>query len=471
MSKFKTVSESNPARRVFSDGLLKVNSVDKDKNYKVSLMLLSEGRNRNGWVYENIAANLSQFVNIPLLYSVIDGKVANSHDFEMKKDKNGETYASFIGAESEHIAGWIVDKLPNGEPNAYLATIDGKQWVCVKEAFLPAFYNKEFIDELESNGGQMSISIETLVYKNRVEGDTEYEENWKCVGVTILGRGVAPAVAGANIRKLSARGEAFREIKMRAASYYEQETPIEPQTQKQNSKKGEARTMAKVRKLADMSSLFPAYTVLAVNGQTVALLDEKGRPCVYTFRDNETTVVNEQIVEVAANSVFGEGENAVSVPVEQLVGTVQARLDATKAALDKATKENADLTAKINAMTEAEHKRRVELVKNAIKTKLNYMRENSGCEIPNDLCDDMLTDDCLNGYAEKVDGAGNFCGDKEAEEKVGARCAEKICDAHKARQNAQKTRFVWESDEEDSGANAPKSGVESVLKEYAAKKN
>ena len=105
MSKFKTVSESNPARRVFSDGLLKVNSVDKDKNYKVSLMLLSEGRNRNGWVYENIAANLSQFVNIPLLYSVIDGKVANSHDFEMKKDKNGETYASFIGAESEHIAG------------------------------------------------------------------------------------------------------------------------------------------------------------------------------------------------------------------------------------------------------------------------------------------------------------------------------------------------------------------------------
>ena len=35
MSKFKTVSSANPARRVLTDGLLKVNSVDENKNYKV----------------------------------------------------------------------------------------------------------------------------------------------------------------------------------------------------------------------------------------------------------------------------------------------------------------------------------------------------------------------------------------------------------------------------------------------------
>ena len=466
MSKFKTVSESNPARRVFSDGLLKVNSVDKDKNYKVSLMLLSEGRNRNGWVYENIAANLSQFVNIPLLYSVIDGKVANSHDFEMKKDKNGETYASFIGAESEHIAGWIVDKLPNGEPNAYLATIDGRQWVCVKEAFLPAFYNKEFIDELESNGGQMSISIETLVYKNRVEGDTEYEENWKCVGVTILGRGVAPAVAGANIRKLSARGEAFREIKMRAASYYEQETPIEPQTQKQNSKKGEARTMAKVRKLADMSSLFPAYTVLGVNGQTVALLDEKGRTCTYTFRENEDTVVTEQIVEVAANSLFGEGDNAVSVPVEQLVGTVQARLDATKAALDKATKENTDLTAKINAMTEAEKKRREKLVRDAVNSELAENREcfKGEADIDEHLCDELLTDERVCKYAEMVDCDGNFCGDERARADVNDKCNKAVREAKKERQAKNNSHFDWGTIVEGN-PEAGKTSIDKILED------
>lgn len=229
--------------------------------------------------------------------------------------------------------------------------------------------------------------------------------------------------------------------------------------------------MAKVRKLADVRGLFPNHSVLAVNGQTVALLDMEGRPCTYTFQDDEKTVVPERIVEVAVNSVFGGGDSAVSVPVEQLIGEVQARLNATKAALDKATEENTDLTAKIKEMTEAEHKRRVELVKNAIKAKLDYMRQNSGCEIDEHLCDDMLTDDCLNGYAEKVDGEGNFCGDKEAEEKVGARCAEKICDAHKARQNAQRTRYAWELGEEDSGANEPKNGIEKVLNKYAAKKN
>ena len=122
-------------------------------------------------------------------------------------------------------------------------------------------------------------------------------------------------------------------------------------------------------------------------------------------------------------------------------------------------------------MAEAEHRRRVELVKNAIKDKLHYMQANGGCEIEDTLCDDMLTEDCLNAYAERVDGDGNFCGDKDAAKEVGARCAELICEAHKARQNAQRTRYAWETGEEDNGANAPKSGVESVLKEYAANKN
>ena len=102
--------------------------------------------------------------------------------FEIKKDKNGETYASFIGAESEHIAGWISDKLPNGEPNAYLANIDGKQWVCVKEAFLPAYYNKEFIDELENaldcHVDVVTTGIEDKKFLSKImqEGVLLYEE-------------------------------------------------------------------------------------------------------------------------------------------------------------------------------------------------------------------------------------------------------------------------------------------------------
>lgn len=443
MRQFKTVSPSNPARRVFADGLLKVNSVDENKNYKVSLMLISEGRNRNGWVYEGLANNLEQFVNIPLLYSVIDGKVANSHDFEIKKDKSGETYASFIGAESEHIAGWISDKLPNGEFNAYIANIDGKQWVCIKEAFLPAYYNKEFIDELENNGGQMSISIETLVYKNRIVGDTEYEETWKCVGVTILGRGVAPAVAGANIRKLSAYGEELKELKLKVASYYEQETHKEPQTRKnQNSKKGETRTMAKVRKVDDLRSMFPNHTVLGVNGQSVALLNEKGRCCSYTFQENENTVVPERIEEIAVNSVFGEGDNAINISAEELVGAVQAQLNSTQKALDDKTKECADLKTRLDEMTEAERKRRKKVVEKAIRDKVKDAKDNAGCDIADNICDDMLTDEALNEFAA-MEKNGEFCGDTVAVEKVSARLYDKVCEANKARQNAAKPKYVW----------------------------
>lgn len=469
MRQFKTVSPSNPARRVFADGLLKVNSVDENKNYKVSLMLISEGRNRNGWVYEGLANNLEQFVNIPLLYSVIDGKVANSHDFEIKKDKSGETYASFIGAESEHIAGWISDKLPNGEFNAYIANIDGKQWVCIKEAFLPAYYNKEFIDELENNGGQMSISIETLVYKNRIVGDTEYEETWKCVGVTILGRGVAPAVAGANIRKLSAYGEELRELKLRVASYYEQETQIkEPQTQnKQNSKKGETRTMAKVRKVDDLRSMFPNHMVLGVNGQSVALLNEKGRCCSYTFQENENTVVPERIEEIAVNSVFGEGDNAINISAEELVGAVQAQLNSTKTALDKATAENAELTAKINEMTEAERKRRKKVVEKAIRDKVKDAKDNAGCDIADNICDDMLTDEALNEFAA-MGKNGEFCGDTVAVEKVSARLYDKVCEANKARKNSAQHKYAWENGgmgDEGAPEGSGSTAIDNILKD------
>lgn len=473
MTKFKIISPDNPARRVFADGLLKVNSVDENKNYKVSLMLISEGRNRNGWVYEGLANNLEQFVNIPLLYSVVDGQIAHSHDFVLKKDKNGETYASFIDAESEHIAGWIAEKLPNGEANAYIANIDGKQWVCVKEALLPSYYNKEFIDELESNGGQMSISIETLVYKNRIEGDTEYEETWKCVGVTILGRGVTPAVAGANIRKLSAYSEELKKLKLKVASYYEQETHIEPQNSKNQKKsmKGVTRTMAKkTMNIEDLRSKFNGYTVLGVNGLNVALLNEKGRCCSYTFLENEDTVVPERIEEIAVNSVFGEGEDAINVSAEQLVGSVQAQLNATKTALDKATADNAELTAKINAMNDAERKRRVKLVKDAIKSEFAENKEayKNDADLDEHLCDELLTDECVGKYAEMVNAEGEFIGDAKARDDVNAKCNKRVREAKKAKNNAAQHKFAWEQGGEDGESASEGSGntaIDNILKD------
>lgn len=213
--------------------------------------------------------------------------------------------------------------------------------------------------------------------------------------------------------------------------------------------------MAKVRKIDDLRSLFPNHTVLGVNGQSVALLNEKGRCCSYTFQENENTVVPERIEEIAVNSVFGEGENAIDVSAEELVGSVQAQLNSTKTALDDKTKECAELTAKINAMTEAERVRRRKAVETAIRMRVRQLKETSGCDIADNICDDMLTDEALNEYADMEDKNGAFCGDAKAIEKVSARCMDKVCEANIARKNSVKELFPFEKqlngEEEETG--------------------
>lgn len=452
MRQFKTVTTDSSTHRIF-DGQLRVCATDSKKNYKVKLMLLNEKVNRNKWLYTRVSEHTDEAQDIPLLYSVINGKVGNSHDFDVVTDEKGNKYASFIGAESEHPYGWL-PSIVDGEKNARMENIDGVDWLTAT-AYLPSHYNVEMIKELERNGNQMPISIETLVTKNHYEGDVEVEDEYSIIGVTILGTTTTPAVANANIRKLSANSEWFRELKLRAASLEDEFNMSRNSKQKQNSEKGVTRTMAKVRKIDDLRSMFPNHTVLGVNGQSVALLNEKGRCCSYTFQENENTVVPERIEEIAVNSVFGEGENAINISAEELVGSVQAQLNSTQTALDKATAENTELKAKINEMAEAEHIRRRKAVETAIRMRLRQLKETSGCDIADNICDDMLTDEALNEYADMEDKNGAFCGDAKAVEKVSARCMDKVCEANIARKNSVKEFFPFEKhlngEEEETG--------------------
>lgn len=464
MNKFKTVTTDSSTHRIF-DGQLRVCATDNKKNYKVKLMLLNEKVNRNKWLYTRVSEHTDEAQDIPLLYSVINGKVGNSHDFDVVTDEKGNKYASFIGAESEHPYGWL-PSIVDGEKNARMENIDGVDWLTAT-AYLPSHYNVEMIKELERNGNQMPISIETLVTKNHYEGDVEVEDEYSIIGVTILGTTTTPAVANANIRKLSANGEWFRELKLRAASLEDEFNMSRNSKQNQNSKKGETRTMAKVRKVDDLRSMFPNHTVLGVNGQSVALLNEKGRCCSYTFQENENTVVPERIEEIAVNSVFGEGDNAINISAEELVGAVQAQLNSTKTALDKATAENAELTAKINEMTEAERKRRKKVVEKAIKSRLDENRKDYD-DIDEHLCDDMLTDECVGKYAE-MEKDGEFCGDAAAQTEVDARCMRKLKEASKARKNSAQHKYAWETSGEDGGEE-PQNDVDALLNEYGATK-
>lgn len=228
--------------------------------------------------------------------------------------------------------------------------------------------------------------------------------------------------------------------------------------------------MAKVRNLEDLRPMFNGYTVLGVNGQSVAMLDDKCRPCSYTFLDNETTVVPERIERVAVNSVFGEGDEAINVSAEQLVGDVVARYDATKTALDKATADNAELTAKINAMNDAERKRRVKLVKDAIKSEFAENKEayKNDADLDEHLCDELLTDECVGKYAEMVNSDGEFIGDAKARDDVNAKCNKVVREAKKAKNNAAKSKFAWEQGGEDDESASEGSGntaIDNILKD------
>ena len=456
MRKYRQVNTDGSAHRIF-EGQLRVCSSDDKKNYKVKLMLLNEKVNRNNWQYTRVAEHAREAEDIPLLYSVVGNKIGNSHDFEVVTDEKGNQYASFIGAESEHPYGWL-PSVVDGHPNARMETIDGVEWLTAT-AYLPSFYNTEMIKELEKNGGQMPISIETLVSKFHMDGDVEVEDSYTIVGVTILGVTTTPAVAGANIRKLALKEGQLKELKLRVASLVSADSNNEPQTQ-QNSKKGVGKSM-KILNLDDIRDKFEGYTVLGCNGLSVALLSDEGRTFKYTFQENEDTVVPSRIEAVAVNSVFGEGDGAVTISAEQLIGTEKSQLNAAKAALEKEVQKNAELTAKLNKMEEQETARRKEAVKAAIKSRLADNKRDCGYDLPDTLCDSLMTDECIGKYAGMVDEHGAFCGEKQAMCDVDALCMDEIRKENKAK--AKNNGFKWSNIRDGADESGASKGVMSSL--------
>lgn len=463
----KTVQAGHTGRRIFQ-GELRVCGVDNKKNYAVELMLLNELVNENNWKYTDIESHKREVEDIPILYSVINGKVGNSHDFRVVVDENGKQYASFIDAESEHPYGWIPQYI-NGKPNAQIKQIDNIDWL-VAQGYLPRFYNTEMIKELEKNGGKMPISIETLVEEYHMEGNVEVEDKYSIIGVTILGVTTKPAVKGANIKKNAVNKQSLEELKLRVASLANANSNTEPQTQN-NTNKNKENTM-KVKNLEDLKPAFKAlgYTALKVQGQTVALLSDIGRFCAYTYRDNEDTIVPERICEVAVNSTFGEGELAISLSGQEFVGEVISKLNATESALKSLKESYASeakaLNEKLKKMEDAEMQRRKNAIREAVKEQLEQNKKHCSFEVDEHMCDDLLTDEIVDKYAGIVDANGEFIGDKEIKKDVDSRFMQKMreeAEKEEIRKNAQSKTFIWSDFTGNSGASGDIDDVDAMI--------
>ena len=433
MNAFKTVKTEG--KLVSFQGEIRLLAEVKDWYQKVELWLLNDKTNRNNWRYERLDEHKHLFAGTPLLVAYVGNKVGDGHNFEEVRNPDGSVTASFISATAERVVGYF-----KNESDIRIEMRDGKKWI-VGTGYIWKWYAQELVAKLKKQGIEgMPVSIETLVDEMYMDGSTEVYTKWQVLGTTILGLDVAPAVADASIRALSAlNSKEVREITLRVASMQEEQAKNNNPQNKKNSK-GEGQSM----KVKELECKFPNFTVLAVNGKNVALLSDKGVPYISTAEKNGQEIVIGEKTEIAVNAVFGEGDNTVNVALDTITEKQNAKIANLEAELEKEKNEKETTLKALEAMQKAEKTRRENAIKEAVKRHLAEIKADTGADIADNECDSLLTDEKVAEYVEMVDKEGNFCGEVQACKDVDAICMKKLQEASKAKNNAQKKKYAWD---------------------------
>lgn len=405
MPKFKK-AEGGKTYNTFT-GKLKVLSKEDEFLYKVEVWLLNGEVNRNGWQYLNLDEHRALFADTPILVAYTGGKVGDGHNFRMKRDDNGEAYASFTDANAERIVGWF-----KNDSDIRIEEKDNVRWI-VGDGTIWSYYARELADMLTEQGAEgMDVSIETLVENIRVENGVEIFDKYQILGTTILGKGVNPAVAGAHIRALSLEDD-LKDFKLRVASYME--------TAKETTKGTSKRMAFNKVQLEALGEKFDGYRIVGCSedGKNIALLSKTDN-CFYGYTFGETDeVITDNIKPVALNAEADFGEDvkvaldAIGAYVDE-IKSLTAKANDAEARADKAE-------AKVAELTEKETKRRNKAVVAAIKELIKAYNADAEEPIDDKECADIV-DAAEKGEFSDCDNAeGEFCGDKVA------------CDAVKAR--------------------------------------
>lgn len=430
-------------------GKLRVLKSTNQKLYGVEIMALNSEVNRNNWQYINLGQHLNEFLDIPILTAYVGGGkiIGDGHNMDMRRDpRTGEEYASFTAPDAERIVGWI----PKDPANVRLEMIDGVEWV-VASGYLWQFYARELVDQIAGQGRSMDVSIETLVTKEHQEGNVDVEEEYVVLGVTILGNGVAPAVAGANIKTLAELDELrsnMAENILKAASYIKEEEPKnEP---KNNSDKGVKNlTYLNRKQLQELGVKFPGYKAIGGakddTGIRLCLMAKDGSTAIYTMETENDTIAPEKLCRVNALATFKFAEECnLEVDVCEMTDALTADLAEANANLEKTCKELSEANATIEAMRKAENARRLLAAKAAAKAELADFNANRAVPVEESILAPINADIDAGMYTDRLNSAGEWIGDNEVVNRVKAACA----DAQKAidKANAQKheTTFAWD---------------------------
>ena len=451
-------------------GQLRVLETTNPKLYPVEIMALNSEVNRNNWQYVNLQQHLGEFLDIPILTAYVMGGmvIGDGHNYNMKRDANGEEYASFTASDAERIVGWI----PKDASNVRLEVVDGTEWVVVR-GNLWSWYAKELVDQI-ARQGSMEVSIETLVLdESQGENGVDIEEKYLVLGITILGNGVEPAVAGANIRTLSELSELrsnMAENILKAASYVpEEKSASEPQN---NETKGVKKRMTYFsrKELAELGKKFPDFKVLAAvqdeNGAIrVCLMAKDASTSMYKMDSREDTIVPEKFQRISAKVNFDIGADCDNAEIDACEMTEEMAAEVAEAC-DNAKKLEAQLNAaneRIQAMEAAENTRRVQAAKDRAKAVLNSLNANRSAKekFEDSILNAVIADIDAGVYTARVNAEGNWIGDAEVEMRVKGLCMDAQAEMDRKTREASESVFIFEKFNHAKG-NEP-DGIEGLL--------
>lgn len=441
MGKFKTVktegkvvSFSGKLRLLESNGL----------RQKVELLLLNGKKNRNNWVYQNLEAHTRLFAQTPILCAYVGSKVGDGHNFDEVHNADGSITASFMSATAERIVGYI-----QNEEDISIVEVDGIQWIKAI-GYLWTWYAAELSAKVKEQGlDGMDVSIETLIEEMHSVDGTEVFTKWVPLGTTILGDDVDPAVAGANIRALSAIGQdRVREITLRVASINDSADT----TSAKNKNKG----VKKAMKIKELAQHFEGYTVLAVDGENVALLSATGAPYLCTAKKDGESIVCGVKEEIGAVASFIGANSKLDIPVETITDALLTKNSALEEELAKANQLREAAETALASMQKAESARRKDAVRNSIKARLTEIIKNSEVKIDESVCDELLTDEKIDEYACMEDKDGKFIGDTRACKDVDALCMDAII-AHNS--TVKQHRFAFDMVHSNSAQSEDEDGI------------
>lgn len=387
-------------------GKLRVLAKEDEFLYRVEVWLLNSEVNRNNWQYLNLDEHRKLFVDTPILVAYTGGKVGDGHNFRMKRDENGEAYASFTDANAERIVGWF-----KNDEDIRIEEKDGVRWI-VGDGTIWSYYARELADLLTEQGAEgMDVSIETLVDNIRVENGVEVFEDYQILGTTILGKGVSPAVAGAHIRALSLEDD-LKDFKLRVASYME--------TAKETTKGTKRMAFNKVQ-LEELGKKFNGYKIVGASedGKHIALMSETDN-CFYgyTFEgEEEVNAENIKPVSLNAEAAFGEDEKVALDVIGVYVDEIK---NLTARATDAETRADA-AEAECKALKEKETKRRNKAVVAAINALMTAYNAEAEEAMDEKECADIVEDAENGAFAECENADGEFCGEEKACSLVKAR--------------------------------------------------